>query len=148
MARTTTRCLIEAYNAEEAIRTFYDQWEGAKIGGEARMEKALWINTKVPMVGLPLLPCELLHKSKDGRYLCGEEVGLQGNGEFGMCILDKWDAPDECSLDKFYKVYSERRETDTLSIKTVRIDGVDYPYVMAEDFFPAESSAESPAVIA
>ncbi len=131
--RRTTDCLIEAHSAEEAIKIFYEQWEGAKIGGEARMKKALWINTKVPMIGLPLLPCELLHKNKEGRYICGDDTGLHGNGEFGMCILDKWDPPNECSLDKFYEAYSERRGAETLPIKTVNIDGVDYPYVLAED---------------
>ncbi len=136
-ARKTTDCLIEAYSAEEAIKIFYNQWEAANIGGEARMEKALWINTKVPIIGLPLSSCELLGKNKEGRYICGKEVGFHGSGEFGMCILDQSSLrEDECPISKFYDTYSERRGAETLPIKTVNIDGVDYPYVLAEDLLP------------
>lgn len=131
IGRETTDCLIEARSPKEAIEIFYKQWEGAKIGGKHRTAKALWINTEVPIVGLPWPVCELLHKNREGRYICGQET-LGGNGEFGMCILDKWDPPDECPLADFYDLYSDRRRADTLPIKTVEVDGVEYSYVMAE----------------
>jgi len=140
-----SQCLIEADTVEEAIKIFHTNWEAASIGGEKRKAKALWVNEKVPIAGLPA--CELLHKSHDNKYICGEETE-SGNGEFGMCVLENYDAPGgRCSISQFWECYHDKQRAGTLPVETVNVDGVDYPYVMAEDLFPAESPAESPAVI-
>ena len=99
----------------------------------------------MPIAGLP--SCGLLHKSQDNRYICGEEVGPNGNGEYGMCTIENYDSPDRCPMSNFWNCYYNREQAGTLPVKTITIDGVNYPYVMAEDLFPAESPAESPAVI-
>lgn len=140
-----SNCMIEASTVEEAINIFHAEWEATKIGGETRKRKALWLNEKVPIQGLP--ECKLLHQSQEKRYICGEEM-YEGNGIFGMCIIDGSDPPDGCPAGRFYEEYYERERAETLPVKTVNVDGVDYPFVMAEDLFTTETSPECPSVIA
>ena len=139
--RRDTNCIIEAGTPEEAIKIFHGKWEGAKIGGKDRKSKALWIDEGTPICGLP--ECALRHKNREGDYICGEEIGIQGNGEFGMCVIENYDAPDDCSVDNFYAEYFDRQRVGTLPTKTVNVDGVDYPFVMAEDMSANETPVES-----
>jgi hypothetical protein len=138
IGRRSTSCLIEAVSVEEAIKTFYLEWQGARVGGEGRKEKALWIEETIPIVALP--SCDLLNKNKENEYICGQIFDNSRNGEFGMCVLQGYDAPGGCAISQFWEKYFHAKQANKLPIKKVSIDGFEYQYVTAEDIFSLESS--------
>ena len=92
--RKETYCSVEANSPEEAIKIFYAEWDGAKIGGDSPESKALWINKEEKILELPR--CDRLRKNKEGQFICGKLIEngiLSGNGEFGMCVLGGSDHP-------------------------------------------------------
>ncbi|MDD4606931.1 MAG: hypothetical protein PHS07_01130 [Patescibacteria group bacterium] len=98
-AKTRGFRLVEADNPKEALEKFFNEQEGAKIGGEGEENKALWINREIPIQELP--SCKLLHKNKKGEFICGEPTE-DGSGEIGMCILEGDDPPSFCPLSPFF----------------------------------------------
>lgn len=88
-----TSCLVtDANTAEEAIEQFYNEWDGAKIGTIGIEDSfALYINKSLVIKEYPF--CEKMHKNTRGRFICGVEEGDNGNGEFGMCVLENFDPP-------------------------------------------------------
>lgn len=97
--RRKTWCFVEANSPEDAVKTFFNEWEGAKIGGECEECKALWINREEYITEFP--PCKLLHKNKKDEFICGEP-STDGAGEFGMCMLEGYDPPGfNCQLILF-----------------------------------------------
>ncbi len=120
--RGRTNCFIEADSAETAIDIFYREWEGAKIGGDEVPEaKALWIDRSKEILELP--HCELMRKNKEDQFICGELLE-NGNGEFGMCVLEGYDAPDDCPVSEFqgklYDKLHDKSKTNDLPIETVK----------------------------
>lgn len=87
----TSYILIEAESPDRAIERFFTELHGAHAGENGEKSKALWISPDEPILEYP--PCALLHRSRERRYICGPEEGENGNGEFGMCVLEGYDAP-------------------------------------------------------
>ncbi|MFH0806537.1 MAG: hypothetical protein V1885_02330 [Candidatus Brennerbacteria bacterium] len=95
-----THCIVEADSRIDAILKFLLEWEGAMIGGNSPESKALRVDPREPIMEMP--PCALLHRNVADRFICGEER-KDGNGEFGMCMLEQYDPPDfHCPIDAFF----------------------------------------------
>ena len=96
------RCIIEAGSPHRAIKRFYIKYEGARIGGQYRKTKALWINEDEYIFRLP--HCDLLHKNRDGEFICGKlsKEGEGNQGEWGMCVLEGYDSPESCPISEFH----------------------------------------------
>ena len=101
--RRRGKCYIEAGSPHRAIKRFYIKFEGARVGGQRRETKALWINQEEFIYELP--NCHLMHKNKGGEFICGkpskEDDGI--NGEWGMCVLEGCDAPKNCIISLYKK---------------------------------------------
>lgn len=136
--REETNCIVEAGTPEEAIKIFFEEWEGAKIGGASEGSKALRINREKLILELPF--CELLDKNSMGEFICGEESleNDSGNGIFGMCVMENYDAPDNCPIAEFYGAVFCRtihdmkdiKEDDRLLIKTFQFEGKEYVLII------------------
>jgi hypothetical protein len=88
MGRKETWVYVEADRVRQAVEKFYEEWEGARIGGGQGPESfALWIDTSKPITQFPF--CTNLYRGEKGEYLCGEPYG-----DFtpAGCILDGYDA--------------------------------------------------------
>lgn len=99
--RSRGKCYIEASSLRRAIKRFYIKYEGARVGGKQREAKALWINNEKYILELPY--CRLMHRNKKGEFICGrmskEDDGDQG--EWGMCVLEGYEAPENCIIALF-----------------------------------------------
>lgn len=135
--RELSYCIVEADNFEKAVKTFYNEWEAAKIGGENEESKALWIARDCHILELP--SCKLLNRNKKGEFICGQERE-SGNGEFGMCILENCDAPFDCPIDDFHTAIFEKEETNTLPVKKIQIDGKTFLLVRTSDVLKSKDS--------
>ena len=91
---------IVANSPGEAIGMFLYNFEGAQIGGESEDKKAIWINREKSILEMPY--CPLMHKND--RFVCGPPTSPDNNsqGEYGMCVLEGYDAPDNCPIPKFF----------------------------------------------
>jgi len=122
-----TFALVEASSPAAAIHSFLENWEGAKTGEKGPESMALKINRKQPILEYP--SCSLLHRSREKRVICGPEVGHDGNGEFGMCVLEGYDGPNfYCPIAEFATRLTDKQLAKTLETETV--DG--YEVVRAE----------------
>ena len=103
VGRVSGRCILEANNSKEAIKKFHTEYERARIGGKRRKAKAMWINEEEYIFELP--HCELLHRNNGGEFICGElsEEGEGNQGEWGMCMLENYSAPEDCLISEFYE---------------------------------------------
>lgn len=109
----SSHALIEAESPERAIERFFSEFHGAHAGEKGPDSKALRIDREQPILEYP--PCSLLHRSRDRRFICGPEVGENGNGEFGMCVLEGYDEPG------FYcPMYEAGKYRDSLPVETIR----------------------------
>lgn len=109
----TSHVLLEADSPERAIERFLTESHGAHAGDKGPKSKATWINKEEPILEYP--PCSLLHRSRERRLICGPEEGENGNGEYGMCVLEGFDAPG------FYCPMSEAKiHRATLPVDVVR----------------------------
>lgn len=103
-----TFCLIEASTFEEALQEF-GRLDEAKTGERAM---ALALDPDSPVeIAMRFPSCGLLHKSKEGRFICGEENTAEGsaNGLYGMCVLEHYDPPERCPISQFLTaVYEEK----------------------------------------
>lgn len=99
-----------------AIDIFSQEFEGARVGEKS---KAWRIDSSDKILELP--HCSRLHKNSRGEYICGEPVEDNfDNGEFGMCVLEGYDYPDEeCPLHLFYQKFYEMEAAKTLPIEIV-----------------------------
>ena len=63
----------------------------------------MWINEEEYIFELP--HCELLHRNNGGEFICGElsEEGEGNQGEWGMCMLENYSAPEDCLISEFYE---------------------------------------------
>lgn len=138
VGRKDTSCIVEADSPEKAIETFLNEWEGARIGTKY---VALWINPKKPIKELP--SCELLRKNKRDQYICGEEVGEDGNGEYGGCVLECYDPPDECPIKDFNDSVYELEEAGKLPVKTISFAGQLYQIISARDIMPERACSQT-----
>lgn len=128
-----THCIVEANNPKEAIEIFFQEWEGAKVGGKGEKRKALRINREQPIFELPF--CHLLRKNKEDEFICGDplESGLEsGNGEFGMCVLEGYDAPEDCPIGKFSEVLYEAEKKGEQPIEVIKFQKKKYKVVRAK----------------
>jgi len=96
-----TFCIVEAPDVIAAIEIFHQEWDGAKVGGPGRTDKALWISEAQRIIAYP--PCRYIHRNPKGRYVCGRPESddpneLDCSGEFGGCFLDGLDPPESCPL--------------------------------------------------
>jgi hypothetical protein len=97
---TKLKRLIEASSPQEAIDFFHSKYRGAIIGGNGRKDKAAWIDETESILELP--NCHDRHVNENGDLICGPEVGDNGNGEFGMCVLEGFDPPSHnCPVSTF-----------------------------------------------
>jgi hypothetical protein len=111
-----TECLIEADTPQEAIEKFYNEWEGAKTGGDSPESKALWISEKRKTLQYP--PCELMHRNKRNELTCGKPVDAYDDaGEYGMCTLEGYDSPDDCPVSDFFQLVCNKG--DDIEIRIV-----------------------------
>lgn len=113
------KCYVLANNFESAIEHFFSNWSGAK-STEHCQQPGLWINKRKLIYEYPR--CEKLHVNLRGEFICGQEEGDNGNGEFGMCILEGYDPFEGCPIEKFHKELSERKLGDGALIIS-RLDG-------------------------
>ncbi len=119
ICRAETRCLIDADTAEKAINIFYEEWKGAKIGGESvPEEKALWINEKKEILEFP--NCERLHKNKKGEFICGEQDVEGDTGIWGGCVLNAYDAPDDCPISQFISHVFDLKDRGRLPVEIIQ----------------------------
>lgn len=102
VCREHGKCFIEASSPREAIKKFHIEYDGARVGGKKREARAMWINEKEYIFELP--HCELLHRNKEGEFICGElsEEGEGNQGEWGMCVLEGYSTPPNCVISEFY----------------------------------------------
>ncbi len=146
VGRRRTFCVVEAENVWLAIRKFYDEWDGANIGGENEHAKALWID-RVTDDGKPshkiieeLPPCAFRHRNKEGSITCGRPIHdipdheekddehYNLNGEFGMCGVEGFDYPEEdCPMNDYSPT------VDNLPIRTVTVNGMEFRYTSWKD---------------
>jgi hypothetical protein len=116
VGRRDTQCLVEADTPQEAIEKFYNEWEGAKIGGNDPESKALWISDRTEILQYP--SCELIHRNKRNELTCGEPVDVYDDaGEYGMCTLEGYDSPDDCPVSDFCQLVCNKG--DDIRIRTV-----------------------------
>lgn len=113
--REKTKAYIWAKDAKEAIQKLYDEWEGARVGGENPEAKALWINREEPISELP--HCDKLHMNRREEFVCGRPIHSiedhpdqhdehwNNNGEYGMCYLQGYSSPEDCPIAEFYRNY-------------------------------------------
>jgi hypothetical protein len=155
--RRRTECVVDAESVGDAIHRFYNEWEGAKIGGEHEEAKALWID-RVDSDGRPshkliveLPECVQMHVNDRGGITCGRPIysipdhpekndeSMHFNGEFGMCGLDGYDFPetDTCPMHRWFGYRG-----DPLPIRTVTVDGKEYHYISAKDLLDGERLTE------
>lgn len=126
------KTIVESNSPEEAVKRFYQEWEGARIGGEKEYEKALWINRKVPILELP--NCKLIHKNKNDEYTCGE-VEESGNGEYGMCVLEEYDPPENCPINLFYRISHSENFSEAFKEKKFLFGGLEYSVIKPSGFY-------------
>ncbi len=117
---------IEAPSIGNAISQFYKDWEGAQIGGETDEAKALWINTEKSIIQLPA--CIKRFKNKNDEFTCGmpihdikdhpdrDDYHFNNNGEDGMCVLEGFDAPEDCPVERYYDKLREYGEEFKVSV--------------------------------
>ncbi|MDD5454180.1 MAG: hypothetical protein PHW62_01590 [Candidatus Ratteibacteria bacterium] len=143
--RQKKACVVEAETIVLAIRKFYDEWEGAKIGGENEHAKALWIDrvddqgklTNSVIEELP--PCAIRHRNREGSLTCGRPIhdidGYSFNfmekddkffnlsGEYGMCGLEGYDYPEKnCPMIDYSDIAAD------LPINTITVNGMEFRY--------------------
>lgn len=113
---------IEAASIREAVNKFYDEYEGAKVGGPGKSEKAIWINDKKFIHELPY--CPKMRKNKGGQFVCSFEEGDEECDDNGgrMCILENYEPPSNCVIAIFQKCIRDYGETE-LSRAARDIDG-------------------------
>jgi len=129
--RESTYAIVESPTVTQAINTFHNEWDAAKVGGIAEETKALWIDREHPI--REIAKCELLRKSKRGQFICGDEKN-NGSGEFGMCILENYDRPDGyCGIGEYNDKIFYLDRNKKLPIKTIIIKGKEYKYYTVRD---------------
>ncbi|MBE3094255.1 MAG: hypothetical protein IMZ52_04430 [Actinobacteria bacterium] len=128
--RESTWTLVDAPTVTQAINTFYNEWEGAKTGGSKEEQKALWIDRELNIIELP--KCDQLNISKEKHYICGPEA-FNGNGEFGMCVLENYDAPEGCAIDDYYDFIYDLEKAKCLPVKKIIIRGKEYKFLTVKD---------------
>jgi hypothetical protein len=110
---------VEADSPEKAVETFHNEWEGAKIGGETKESKALWIANEQYNEPIEEYPyCESLHKNTKAQFICGEEDN-EGQGIGGMCVLEGYDSFEGCVIDAYKGLVSVLEDAKRLPIKTI-----------------------------
>lgn len=96
---------VEEANVHLALKKFYDQWEGAKVGGTEKNQKAIWINEKKFIYELP--DCPRMSRNKKGDFICfscsgGGEDDEERDDDFNrMCVLENYEAPENCVIETF-----------------------------------------------
>jgi len=125
---TDSSCVVEAENITDAIRKFHENWDGANIGGNEEIAKALWINTTKPIIGIPY--CRFLRVSDEDRFICGEQVRGECYGERGMCVLEPAIDPPEAGNCPIYDFdYKFLLDKGKLVIEKVNINEREYLFV-------------------
>jgi len=111
------KCIIEAGSPHRAIKRFYIKYEGARIGGQQRKAKALWIDEERYIFQLP--HCELLHRNRSGEFICGRpsKEGDGNQGEWGMCVLEGYNSSESCPISEFHCNWRQK------SVPFVMVDG-------------------------
>lgn len=79
--------LVIADDADRAIAIFYNNWEGARIGGDRPEQKALQIDKSKIILEMPL--CRLMRKNIDNRLICGPISSKKY--ESSLCISEEDD---------------------------------------------------------
>ncbi|MBU6431421.1 MAG: hypothetical protein KGJ58_03775 [Patescibacteria group bacterium] len=112
--RVEGNAYIEAENVREAIKKFYDECEGAKIGGPGKSEKAIWINDEKFIHELPR--CPKMRKNKGGQFVCSiNEDDEDCDDDWNrMCILENYEPPSNCVIATFQKCVRDYGKTELI----------------------------------
>ncbi|MEK7182272.1 MAG: hypothetical protein AAB679_00740 [Patescibacteria group bacterium] len=135
IGREQKTIVIEGRNPKDAVEKFYNEFEGAKIGSKNEESKALWIKKDEPILELP--NCKLLYKNKNGKCTCGKPE-TDGNGEYGMCILENYDPPENCPISLFYKTLSSNKfseKKEKFAKEKFTFDGKEYSVIRVKWFY-------------
>lgn len=107
----TEKYILEAKDIHNMFERFYHEYGGAKIGGNGRKDKAMWINERNYIIEFP--HCNRLDFQNNGNIVCNVfEDCVQG------CVLDHFHHPADCPISEFYK----------------NLEGKSVPFVMVEGF--------------
>lgn len=112
----TEHILMEASSPERAIERFHTEWHGAQVGDRGPESKGLWISKDDPIKEFPA--CSFIHTNRRNDYVCGpvDPDGL--NGEFGGCVLDRFDAPSfYCPVNDFWS----RKNIETQTVQGFKV---------------------------
>lgn len=102
---------VEAANVREALKKFYDEYEGAKVGGPGKSEKAIWINDKKFIHELP--DCPKMRKNERGHFVCIHEYDEGCDEDWNrMCVLENYEAPENCVIATFRNCVSDYGEKE------------------------------------
>jgi len=135
---TDSTVLVRAGSPLQACLKFVLEWDAVKTGLQ---HAAMFLDRGRMMEEYP--GCERLHKNGDGTYICGPEVGEDGNGEFGGCVLSHFDPPDfYCPIDRC-KV-RELREVQEFGVNCVRWVGMEERNNQRKDFTFGEDAFHFP----
>lgn len=100
--RVDEKVYIEEANVHLALKKFYHEYKGTKIGGPKKEQKAIWIDDKKFIFELP--HCPRMGKNKKGEFICsscsgGEEDDVECDDDSNrMCILEGYEAPENCAI--------------------------------------------------
>ena len=92
--------LVEADSIAEAILKFPDQYPAAMVG-ERAMALKIEPSETYPFEIYP--PCPLMHLTRLGYIVCGKPEPDGMNGEYGGCIIDGFDPPENCPIEKYFE---------------------------------------------
>ena len=90
--------LVEADSIAEAILKFPDQYPAAMVG-ERAMALKIQPSETWPFEIYP--QCPIMHLTRLGYMVCGKPEPDGMNGENGGCILDGFDPPYNCPIEKY-----------------------------------------------
>ncbi len=148
-----TSCLIFAESIEDAINIFYEEWDGATVGGEHENSKAIWID-RVDEDGTPSYRtiieyprCPHMFQNKIEEVTCGRPIydikdhpekkdrHWNTRGEFGMCALEGMDTPEDsgCPMEKYHEWKNKLPE------HTLVVGGKEFRYITARDISAIET---------
>jgi hypothetical protein len=129
-----TWTVVEAETVVDAIRFFYKEYEGAKVGGESSRQKALRIDTGRKIVQLP--PCPLMNREKGGRFVCRDNAG----NCFGSCVVGGVaDFPSgECPMKKLSYIrsfdFSKTLPKGCYRLLKIIVDDIVYKFAELEGY--------------
>lgn len=102
IGRRETYVDVAAENEHQAMIVFLRDYESAIAGSFSEKSRALRIDDKKPIIVFP--PCDRIYFNCRHEFVCGDpRWGEDDSGEFGGCVLEAFDAPNECPIADFWE---------------------------------------------